>query len=139
MSATLSTIRDLVEIHLSDSCNLVYSTDMLDEAIRSSLSDLSETVGCSLTITGLDEAEETTLPEEDEHVLIVGAVAYALTFRASGRFEDAVPDQTLPEALAEWATAHMARFKKLLAGVKVRTHQETDQAPYSEWEWDEDA
>ena len=139
MTATLSTLRDLVELHLSDVGNLIFSTEMLDEAIRSALSDLSEIYGSALTLAGLDGAEETTLPEEDEHVLIVGAVAYALTFRASGRFEDAVPDQTLPDAMADWATAHMARFKTMLAGVKERTHQEADQVPYSEWEWDEDA
>ena len=133
------TVKARVSCHLNDTSNLIWTEGMLESAVHSALKALSRVLGEILTLAGLDGAEETTLPEADEHTLVVGATAYALTFRASGRFEDAVPNQDLPGNLADWATAHMARFQTLLAGVKVRTHQSSDQAPYSQWEWDEDA
>ena len=74
----------------------------------------------------------------DEHALVSGAVAYALTLRASGRFEDAVQDEELPSALADWASAHMARFQTMLAEIKARLHQVSTDIPYSQWEWQED-
>lgn len=136
MTMDYLTVKERVSCHLNDTSSLIWTDAMLESALRSALRALSRVYGETLTLAGLDGAEETTLPEEDEHVLIIGAVAYALTFRASGRFEDAVPDQELPEALADWATAHMARFQTLLAGIKVRTHQVSDQVPYSRWELD---
>jgi hypothetical protein len=74
---------------------------------------------------------------EDEHALVTGAVAYALTFRASGRFEDASLSQELPTALGDWASAHMARFQMMLARIKVREQQRSTEVPYSQWEWEE--
>jgi hypothetical protein len=132
------TVSERVRCHLNDTGSLVWTDDMLETAVRSALQAVSRVYGEVHTLAGLDEAEETTLPEGDEHVLVTGGVAYALTFRASGRFEDAVPTREVPEALANWATAHMARFQTMLAEVKVGAHQESDQVPYSEWEWDED-
>ncbi len=139
MTMDYLTVKERVSCHLNDTGNLIWCDSMLESAVRSGINALSRVHGETLTLAGLDDAEETTLPVEDEHVLIVGAVAYALTFRASGRFEDAVPDQTLPEALADWAIAHMARFQDLLAQVKARSHQQAEDVPYSEWEWEEDA
>jgi len=132
------TVSERVSCHLNDTGSLIWTDEMLETAIRSALQALSRVYGEILTLDGLDEAEETTLPEGDEHVLVTGAVAYALTLRASGRFEDAIPAQEAPESLADWATAHMARFQTMLAGVKVGSHQDSDQVPYSAWEWDED-
>jgi hypothetical protein len=77
------------------------------------------------------------LPQEDEHALIAGSVAYSLSFRASGRFEDAVPHQDLPISLADWAAEQMAHFQTLLSGIKARIHQNAEDVPYSQWEWDE--
>ncbi len=137
MPITLSEIHNQAKIHLSDSYSLIYTSEILDEAVRSALSDISRASGVVLTLSGLDEAAETTLPEQDEHALIAGAVAYALNFRASGRFEDAVPHKDLPPALADWAAEQMAHFQTLLAGIKARIHQNSADVPYSQWEWDE--
>jgi hypothetical protein len=137
MPLTLTDTRTLVATRLSDPNNLIYSLETIDESIRSALSDISRVSGAVLTLSGLDEAAETTLPEQDEHALIAGAVAYALTFHASGRFDDAVPHPDLPDGLAGWAEEQMKHFQTLLTGIKARIHQTSSDVPYSPWEWDE--
>jgi hypothetical protein len=138
MSLTLTTLRDRVSVHLNDTGNLIWSDAMLDSAIRSALLALGRVLDETLALAGLDGAVETTLADDDQHVLVVGAVAYALSFRASGRFEDARSRSELPQNLADWATAHMARFQTMLAEVKRRSHQEAAAAPYDQWAWEEE-
>jgi hypothetical protein len=138
MSLTLMKITERVSCHLNDTGNLIWSEVMLETAVRSALLALGRVLEESITLEGLDGAVETTLAEDDQHVLVVGAVAYALTFRASGRFEDARGKADLPKTLADWATAHMTRFQTMLAEVKGRSHQESTTAPYDQWVWDEE-
>ncbi len=137
MSLTLTTIKERVSCHLNDTGNLIWSDIMLETAVRSALLALGRVLEVSLSLEGLDNAVETSLAEDDQHVLVVGAVAYALTFRASGRFEDANSRKDLPVNLADWATAHMARFQAMLTEVKQRSHQESTTAPYDRWAWEE--
>ncbi len=135
---TFATIKERVRCHLNDTGGLVWTEAMLESAVRCALRAISRVYDADFSLSGLDGAMETTLPEEDEHALINGAVAYALTFRASGRFEDATPKQDLPSALGDWASAHMARFQAMLAHIKARSHQKAADVPYSEWEWQEE-
>jgi hypothetical protein len=137
MPLTLTDIRTHLATRLSDPSNLIYSLNLLDESIRSALADISRVSGAALTLTDLDGALETTLPPEDEHALITGAVAYALIYHASGRFDDAVPDQDLPIEISEWAEKQMSHFLSLLSGIKKRIHQTSEDIPYSQWDWDE--
>jgi len=135
---TFDIIKERVRCHLNDMGGLIWTDGMLEAAVRSALRAISRVYDEDFTLSGLDGALETTLPDEDEHALVTGAVAYALTFRASGRFEDAAQDQNLPSALANWASAHMARFQTLLAQCRRRTHQTSPDPPYSQWEWQEE-
>lgn len=138
MSLTLTMIKERVSCHLNDTGSLIWSDSMLETAVRSALLALGRVLEESLTLEGLDGAVETSLAEDDQHVLVVGAVAFALTFRASGRFEDARSRTDSPGPLADWATAHMARFQTMLAQVKLRSHQESTAAPYDQWTWEEE-
>jgi hypothetical protein len=137
MTMTFDTIKERVRCHLNDTAGLIWTDAMLETAVRSALLALSRIYEEAFTLEGLDGALETTLPAEDEHALVTGAVAYALTFRASGRFEDASLNQELPAALADWGSAHMARFQTMLAGIRTREQQRSTEVPYSEWEWEE--
>jgi hypothetical protein len=139
MSLTLTTAKARVGVHLNDTGRLIWSETMLETALREALQAIGRALGEALTLSGLDEAGETTLPEDVEHILVTGAVAYALTFRASGRFEDARAAENLPDALGNWAGAHMARFQAMLAQVKQQGHQTTGQPPYAGWEWEEES
>jgi hypothetical protein len=131
------TIQERVRCHLNDTAGLIWTDVMLATAVRSALQALSGIYEKAFTLEGLDGALETTLPMEDEHALVTGAVAYALTFRASGRFEDASLSQELPTALGDWASAHMARFQMMLASIRAREQQRSTEVPYSQWEWEE--
>jgi len=137
MSLSLSAVRDAVEIHLSDSSNLVWSQSMLDEAVRSALRALSNVYGAPQSLAGLDGAAATSFDPSDEHALIMGAVAFALSFRAAGRYEDALPDDHLPPDLANLAQTRMDLFQNLLTQARIRKLQDSSDAPYSPWDWEE--
>ena len=137
MAHTLSSVRDQVETNLLDSTNLIWSTTILDEAIRAALVDLSRIYGDVLTLEGLDAAVETTFHDLDVYVLIRGAVAYALTFRAVGRYEEATPEPALVPSFAIHAQDTMAEFRALLTLADLRLKQKSSDVPWSQWEWEE--
>lgn len=137
MTTTLITIRDRVETHLSDSTNLTYSTTVLDEAIRSALAEISAVQGTALTLSGLDTAVSTTLPALDDFALVIGSVAYALSFRMTGRAEDALPQAAEADTLTAMHKRFRTHFDLLLNAIKRRLLQSSSDHPYSEWDWDE--
>jgi len=137
MPPTLSTVRDQVELHLMDSTNLVYSTTTLDEGIRMALGELSRVYGITVTLSGLDTATTTNFDACDLYVLLIGAVAYALTFRVVGRFEQATPEPDRTAELDALAQQKMGRFRSLLARTELRRLQESASPPHSVWDWEE--
>ncbi len=137
MTITLTSARDQVEVRLQETANLIFSTDTIDEALRGSLAELSGSYGAAQTLSGLDGASSTSFEEQDLNTLILGAVAYALRFRLVGKFEEASPIREHPEDLAKWATEFMNEFQSQLVLVRLRFFQESDDAPYSQWEWEE--
>jgi hypothetical protein len=114
MAHTLTTVRDQVEINLMDSTNLIWSTTILDEAIRASLADLSRAYQEALFLQGLDSAPATTVDDLDIYVLVKGAVAHALVFRVVGRYEEATPEPNITPELASLAEKRMQEFKAYL-------------------------
>lgn len=138
MALDLTSVRNQIETRLQDSTNLIYATATIDEAIRAALLDLSTAYGEILSLDGLDLETETTFEDQDLNVLLVGGVAYCLRYRFIGIYEEATPEQARPNDLAKWATDEMHHFLSLLTLVRLRRFQETDQEPYSEWEWDEE-
>lgn len=137
MSATLTTVKSQLEEHLSDLTNLIWSSSALEEAIRSSLAELSIAYGSSLTLNGLDGESATTFDDDDTHVLINGGLAYAVRFRVMGRFEEASSEDLQPEKMAAWGVETMHKFQSDLTMVKLRKFQESLDHPYTVWEWDE--
>ena len=137
MTATLSTARDQVEIRLQDITNLIWTSDTIDEALRSALGDLSTAYGSVLALKDLDGAASTTYEEIDHNTLLVGAVAYAMRFRLIKRFDQAFPIREDPEDLAEGGISQLKHFQSLLTQVRLRRFSESADSPYSQWEWDE--
>lgn len=138
MSLTLTEIKARVSVHLNDTGKLIWGDDLLESAIRSALFAIGRVLDTTLSLEGLDGAVETTLAEDHQHVLVIGAVAYGLTLRATGRFDDARAREELPGALTSWASAHMARFQVMLGSVKAEMHQKAETVPYDKWDWEED-
>jgi len=137
MSATLTTARDQVEMRLQDATNLIFSLDTIDEALRASLGELSNTYSTAVTLKDLDGALLTTFDDLDLHTLLVGAAAYCLRFRLVGKFEEASPIREHPEDLARWATEFMEEFHGLLTHVRLRRFHQAVESPYSQWDWEE--
>jgi len=137
MPATLTTAKAQLAEHLSDITNLVWSSSALEETLRESLAELSKAYGEALTLNGLDDAVSTTFDELDTNVLLSGALAYAIRFRAMGRFEEASPEDLKPEEMVGWAEAAMNKFQSELTLVRMRRFQESTDHPYSPWEWEE--
>ncbi len=148
MSFTLTLARTAVKEHLVDHNNLTWSNNAIDEALRSALREISRICGQSLTLEGLDGAAATTLDPLDDQILVDGAVAYALTQRASRRFEEASPEKELPPDFAAYATARMQVFHSQLTILDLRVRaaaaqqrledlQKSTDTPYDQWEWDE--
>jgi methyltransferase-like protein len=137
MAATLATVRDQLEYRLSDATNLIFSTNVLDEAIRAALNEVSNAYGEAVTLNGLDAAAATTFDDIDLNTLIVGAMAYACRFRLIGKFEEASPVREHPDDLANWATEFMNHFLALTTQIRLRKFQEATTGPHSAWDWEE--
>jgi hypothetical protein len=137
MVYTLASVRDQIEINLMDTTNLIWSTAVLDEAIRAALQDLSRVYGLAVTLKDLDSAIETTFEDQDVYILIRGAVAYSLTFRSVGRYEEATPEPKLAPSFAINAQVTMAEFFALLTLINQRLKQESTNVPHAPWVWDE--
>jgi hypothetical protein len=119
MSLTLATAKTSIEIHLHDVSNLIFSETTLEEAIRSALRALNRIRDDTLTISGLDGAASTTVTATDEQAIIDGGVAYALNFRAVGLFDEATPDEDLPEEFSDLAQKRMNDFLSLLTQLEL--------------------
>jgi hypothetical protein len=137
MTATLTNLKTRLAEQLSNLTNLVWSSTALEEALRSSLAELSKAYGETLTLDGLDEAASTTAADIDTHALLSGALAYAIRFRVTGRFEEASPEDLQPEEMARWADETMNKFQSELTAVRMRRFQESTDHPYASWEWEE--
>ena len=72
MSLTLTTAKARVGVHLNDTGQLIWSETMLETALREALQAIGRVLGETLTLSGLDGAGETSLPDDVEHILITG-------------------------------------------------------------------
>ena len=137
MAITLTTVRDQLEIRLSDSSNLIWSTNLLDESIRAALADISKVFHTVQTLSGLDGALLTSLDELDLNCLLVGSLAYAFRFRLINRFEQASPEEENPQDLALLSTDFMNDFQSMLTQIRLRLFYHSTDSPHSAWEWEE--
>jgi hypothetical protein len=79
------------------------------------------------TLNGLNSASTTTLPEEDEELVLTGASG----FSAQQRVQDQ-PGRYVPRKIAEWAEDRLREFErglKALARRQAAKHSGTAQAP----------
>jgi hypothetical protein len=125
MAHTLASVRDQLENRLVDASNLVFATTTLDEAIRASLGEVNHAYAAAYTLSGLDAAASTTLPDLLLALLLSGSFAHALLFRVADRAEEASPVTVVDQALANFANERMAAFKSFLAIIEGRTYDET--------------
>jgi hypothetical protein len=78
------------------------------------------------TIQGLDGASETTVPAEDEELLVTGAGAYAALQKARGSVGEAGVSSETPEHWLRWGRSRMAAFNEGLQWVRSRELRRID-------------
>jgi hypothetical protein len=85
------------------------------------------------TINGLDSASTTTLPDQDNEIIIAGASGFA----AQERVQDQ-PSRYVPRKLREWADARLREFERgLKALARRQAAKHSGQAPIAELDrWD---
>lgn len=78
------------------------------------------------TIKDLDGATSSTYFEEDEEVLVLGAVAYAAVQQARYTVDAVNASSKVPEDFIKWAQARMAEFEMALmrVGWRVKRHRD---------------
>ena len=72
------------------------------------------------TINGLDSESTTTIPAEDEEVVVVGAGAYAAFQKARSAVATAGVSTETPEHWLRWASERMGEFNEALRRVRRR-------------------
>ena len=137
MAITLTTCKTQLALRLQDTGNLIYSASLLEEALRSSLSEITSAYGAAQTLNGLDGETETTFDDVDLHTFLVGGEAYALRTRLIAKLDEANPAREDLKDTAQAAQDKMTEFQALLSHIRLRRFQESTDHPYSQWEWDE--
>jgi hypothetical protein len=122
---------------LVDSGEVSYLDAALEEALRQAIGDLGRSYGEFVTIEDLDAADETTVADVDEALVVRGAAGYAARMRAVDRAESANLDQSMPGSLLEWSKNTLYYFDQALRLVKQRRLQNSTSNPASQWTWDE--
>jgi hypothetical protein len=78
------------------------------------------------TIQGLGGASETTVPAEDEELLVTGAGAYAALQKARGSVGEAGVSTETPEHWLQWGKSRTAAFNEGLQRVRNRELRRID-------------
>jgi len=78
------------------------------------------------TIKDLDAAASTTVPGEDEEVIVLGAGAYAAMQKARGSVGAAGVSTETPEHWLRWAVGRMDAFYSALGDVRLRELRRID-------------
>jgi len=91
------------------------------------------------TINGLGGASSTTVPAEDERVVVLGAGAYAALQKARSAIGEAGVSTETPEHWLKWALSRMEAFNQALASVRARELRRVDRrVPLDRDGWERD-
>lgn len=91
------------------------------------------------TIEDLDAAAATTVPVDDEEVILTGASAYAALQAGRSSVGEAGVSTKTPEQWLQWATARMRDFQGMLEAVRKRETRAVDKRVPLEGGWEREA
>lgn len=118
MSIDYQTIEGRVAILLQDLTRLTFSSELLCEGIRMALREYSAVSGQPETLSGLDDAGLTSIPEHDCGILVLGAAGYIAAAKTIDRQEHFNPQPELPQGVTSLGSRLLQRFDRLLGTVK---------------------
>jgi hypothetical protein len=136
----MTTLTDLLAqtaLLLDDPNGRTWSSERLTLCVRLALDTYNRVCGAGCTLTGLDGAAATSLPECDLPLLVRGAGAYAGLMRTLQRAESANLGQQVPEELRRWAETLLAEYLHELEAVRAAALRRGS-TPWTAWLWDED-
>ena len=114
---TLIALPDLLarlQTLLMDTDSRIWDEATLTEALRLALGEYNLAAPIPVTLTGLDEAALTTLPDRHASLLVLGAAGYAAAARGLDRAEGFEFEQEARD-LQAWSAARLSDFRALLA------------------------
>lgn len=119
MTIDLATLENRVSVLLTDLTHLNYSSDLIHESIRVALVEYQKASGSLETILGLDGAGQTTLPEMDSGLIVLGAAGYTASLKTIDRMQQFNLEDQTPEAVLQLGHRLLTRFDRLLGSVRA--------------------
>ena len=99
------------------------------EGIRQALGQINAAFTAKFTISGLDGAVDTSLPESYDTALLLGASAFILDFSIRSRFIGYHDTPEVSEKLVPWAEKMKEEFQAALDRLRVVELQQTTNPP----------
>lgn len=115
---TLVQIEDRVSTLLADMTRLNFPVSLIDEGIRLALMEYSRASGVTETLSGLDGATASTLPDLDSGILVLGAAGYAATAKSIDRIEAFNLDGQVAQQVQQLGGRFLDRFADMLLTVR---------------------
>lgn len=135
MSETLSSIRDKVKAMLQDDANLVFDPATIESCIRFALDEYGLAKGAVQTISGLDGAVTTTVPDLESIIIQIGAAGYAVEGRVVKRSESFNFKQYIPREIRSWGEDRIKDFQRMLERVRTGTFHGANAVPWHNHGW----
>lgn len=118
MTCTLTSLEERVSVLLTDLTHLNYSTELIDEGIRLAVREYCMVSGAADTISGLDGSEQTSIPENDCGMIVLGAAGYTASCKTLDRKQQFNLEDETPEAVLLLGQRLVQRFDRLLGTVR---------------------
>jgi Asp/Glu/hydantoin racemase len=118
MSSTLTSIQQRVSVLLADLTHLNYSNELITEGIRLAVLEYSRACGTDETLTGLDGASATSIPENDCGIIVLGASGFTASCKTLDRQQQFNLEDGSPEAVSQLGQRLVQRFDRLLGTVR---------------------
>jgi hypothetical protein len=132
MSSSYTSIEQRVSVLLADLTQLNYSSGLLEEGIRMAVREYSLASGMPETLSGLDSASQTSIPETDCGMIVLGAAGYTAACKTLDRKQQFNLEDRTPQAVTELGRRLLQRFDRLLGTVRSARMRTCDIQVWSE-------
>jgi hypothetical protein len=122
---TLTTLSTQLNDQLFGANLAAVPTASRTEAFRQALGRINAAFAAVYTISGLDGASATTLPDAFSSALLMGASAFVLDFSIRSRFVGYHDTPEVSEKLVEWVEKLKEELRLAMEGIRLREFQES--------------
>lgn len=126
---TLTTLSTYMSDKLFGATYTAVPTASQTEAIRLTLAQINADFTADYTISELDDAVDTTLPETFVSAVLLGASAFILDFTIRSRLVTYMNTPTLSDPLVDWARKMKEEFHVSLDRLRLDDLQQATNSP----------